>query len=89
MSAQLSTITDKSRLDLAMRAYTSACARIRSLEQEAKTAFAEYHDARERLYEEHQIVSDMEMESGIDAAYSCFKQELVRAEGRAIARADA
>lgn len=82
-------ISGKTRLDLATRAYTVACARIRALEQEAASAFREYHDARERLYEEHRISSDMEMTAGIAAAYSTYKQELARAEGREIAKADA
>lgn len=88
VGAELTGLAGKSRLDLAMRSYTVACARIRALEQEAKSSFAEYHDARERLNDEHQIVSDMKMSAGIEAAYSTYKQELARAEGRSIARTE-
>lgn len=83
------TIQDKSRLDLAMRAYTVATARMKALEQEAGMAFREYHDARERLEEEHGVSCDLELSPGISAAYSAYKQDLARAEGRRVVDEDA
>jgi hypothetical protein len=81
-AAPITTITDKTRLDLAMKTYTQACARMRALEYEAQHAFREYHDARERLHDDHGITSDIELGSGVAAAYSVYKQDLARQAGR-------
>ena len=81
-------ISDKSRLDLAMRAYTMACARMRALEHEATQAFREYHDARERLQADHGVTSDIELNAGVAAAFSVFKQDLGRVEARRIVEQD-
>ena len=81
-------IDGKTRLDLASRAYTLACARLKALEAEANAAFKEYHEARERLHAEHGITSDLTLSPGVAAAYSTFKQELGRAEARRIVDED-
>jgi hypothetical protein len=85
MTQDLKDITAVTRLDLSMKAYTTACARLRALESEALLAFREYHDARDRLADDHGVTADMELNGGIAAAYSLFKQELAKAEGRKIA----
>lgn len=82
-------ISKVDRFDVAMRAYTVAAARLRALELEAEHAFREYHDARERLDTEHGVICDVELKAGVAAAYSVYKQDLAKSEGREIARADA
>lgn len=85
----LQDISAHSRLDVAMRAYTTATARLFALQDEAAAAFRDYYAARQRLVEEHGVVCDIELEPGIDAAYSVYKQDIARTEAREIARADA
>lgn len=86
MSAQLHDISTVSRLDLDMKAYTHATARLKAAEQEQLMAFREYHEARQRLIDNHGVTSDVELGAGLAAAYSVFKQDKARAEGREIAK---
>ena len=88
LQAAPSLIDGKTRLDLASRAYTLACARLKALEAEAQAAFKEYHDTRERLHNEHGITSDLELNAGIAAAYSTYKQDLSRQEAHRIVEED-
>lgn len=89
MSAQLQDISQVSRLDLSMRAYTAATARLKAAEQELGMAFREYHQARERLIEDHGVTCDVELQPAVSAAYSAYKQDIARETGRQVVRGEA
>lgn len=85
-TSQLTKLLTTTRLDLAMRAYTHATARMRALEVEAAAAFREYHDARQRLADDHNVTCDMTLAPGIDAAYAVHKRDLEMTAARLMAR---
>lgn len=88
MSAQLHDISGMSRLDLDMKAYTRATARMKAADQEGTLACREYHDAREKLVHDHGVSCDLELSPAFSAFYSAYKQDLAKRQGREIARSE-
>lgn len=74
-------IAHTTRTDAAYHAMATATERLRRLEQEAASAFTEYHAARELCAAEGLTV-DVTLTDGMAAAFAEWKQRRASAEAR-------
>lgn len=84
-NALLREVTSKTRGDVAFDAMARATERVRRLESEARQTFDEYDHARE-LCSGEGVAVDLELDPGIAAAFSSYKQQRARDAGNRDAR---